>query len=275
MVLLISDIRIKIPDTLDSSVSTRLFQQMLKNYYAEDQSGADFEIIVSDLPKKAKIIGPLETFRDTLFYEDHKIAYFKTAQMISQIEWSKRCMHVWFEGQDLHDRLFLEQIKHLLSFLVIRKGGIPCHCSAVAHELWGGMIFTGCSGAGKSTAAEMLSRSCRVFNDECNVIIQNGNDWYVYATPFTNPFTFPTSSSHSAPLRKIFSLKQSHENRISPLSFNRKFTVLLESAYTFPTKINTDILMKNIEYLITTVPVVSLHFSISETFEKMVLSPEA
>ncbi|HEX2957163.1 MAG TPA: hypothetical protein VHO70_10030 [Chitinispirillaceae bacterium] len=193
MVVQISEIRIKLPDAIDVRITTRLFNHILYNYMIDPKSSFDYEIIVSNQPSDFKDIKNFKKFHSTLYYENQDISCFKNSTMESVIDWIHHRMFISFNSNAENlDRLFLEQLKLLVSLLIVKKGGIPLHCSAVSHEKMGGIVFTGRSGAGKTTAAELLSHSCTVFNDEYNTLIPRNGTWYIHSTPFTNPYTFPT-----------------------------------------------------------------------------------
>ncbi len=275
MVVQISEIRIKLSDPIDTRITSRLFNDILSNYMINSESYFDYEVIISNLPSYVKDIKNLKKIRNTHYYENQDFSYFKNSTMESAIDWVQQRMYLSFNSTAENlDRLYIEQLKLLVSLLIVKKGGIPLHCSAVSHEKMGGIIFTGRSGAGKTTAAELLSRSSTVFNDEFNTLIPSGKRWYVHSTPFTNPYTFPTSPHNIAPLSVIFVLAQDAENKIIPIPFKRAYTALLENTYTILTTTTSEAIMENVESLVRSVPSFLLHFTISETLESTILHTE-
>lgn len=275
MIVQISEIRIKLSDPIDIRITSRLFNDILANYIVDPESTFDFEVSISNQHSYSGDFRTLKKFHKTLYHEDQDFSYFINSTMQSTIDWVHHHMYLSFNSSAENlDRLYLEQLKLLISLLTVRKGGIPLHCSAVSHEKMGGIIFTGRSGAGKTTAAELLSRSCTVFNDEFNTLIPTDKRWYVYSSPFTNPYTFPTFSHNIAPLNAIFFLIQDTENKVIPVSFKKAYTALLENTYTIQTTATTEAIMNNLESLVRSVPSFLLHFTISQTFENTILNPE-
>jgi hypothetical protein len=275
MIVQISEIRIKLSEPIDFRITSRLFNDILANYIIDPESSFDFEVIISNQPSYSRNFCTLKKFHNTLYHENQDFSCFKNSTMQSTIDWVHHHMYLTFNSTAENlDRLYLEQLKLLISLLTVKRGGIPLHCSAVSHEKMGGIIFTGRSGAGKTTAAELLSRSCTVFNDEFNTLIPNGNKWSVHSTPFTNPYTFPTFPHNVAPLNMIFFLIQDSENKVIPVSFKRAYTALLENTYTLLTTTTTEAIMDNLESLVRSVPSFLLHFAISQTFENTILNPE-
>lgn len=275
MVVQISEIRIKLSDLFDIRITSQLFNNILSNYIIDPDSPFDYEVNISDLPLYVKDIKKFKIFQNTLYYENQDFSCFKNSTMESLIDWLDHRMYLSFNpGAENLDRLYLEQLKLLISLLTVKKGGIPLHCSAVSHKKIGGILFTGRSGAGKTTSAELMSRSCTVFNDEFNTLIPRNNTWYIHSTPFTNPYIFPTFPHNIAPLSVLFFLVQDTKNIVIPISFKRAYSALLENTYTFLTTTITETIMDNIALLVRSVPSFLLHFTISETFESTILNQE-
>jgi hypothetical protein len=99
------------------------------------------------------------------------------------------------------------------------------HASGVIHE---GMayIFTGASGAGKSTVCKLLAAesSFNILHDEVVAVSHTGNCFHAWSTPFRGEM--PTRYRHGAPLRAIFFLKKDLNNYAVRLS-SRKVAELL------------------------------------------------
>ncbi len=75
-----------------------------------------------------------------------------------------------------------------------------------------GMLFVGPSEAGKSTMTRMLAAQVTVLCDDRNIVRRLNNEWRVYGT--WSHGEIPVVSNHHAPLRAVFFLEKSTENRI-------------------------------------------------------------
>jgi hypothetical protein len=92
-----------------------------------------------------------------------------------------------------------------LSTMVPLRGGLMLHASAVQHGGWG-YVFTGTSGAGKSTIVKLLQQdACATsLGDEVTVVMASGRGVTVHSTPFGGELE-PVSPA-SAPLRRLYLL---------------------------------------------------------------------
>ncbi|MDD5675956.1 MAG: hypothetical protein PHC61_17430 [Chitinivibrionales bacterium] len=114
---------------------------------------------------------------------------------------------------------YLGFLKLIVAYLVMEKGGILLHCSALFKDGCG-CAFLGRSGSGKSTVAALLSPEWILLNDECNAIVPVQNNFYIYSTPFARYETLSLCNHGFAPLKKIFILEQAPQNssrRLSPM----------------------------------------------------------
>jgi len=105
-------------------------------------------------------------------------------------------------------------LRVLLSWKLAGRHGFLLHAATVVR---GGKayVFTGRSGAGKSTMAS-LSPAGTVLTDEISLLRFKDGEWRAYGTPFWGEFRGAGSNS-SAPIRGLFRLVQAAENRATPL----------------------------------------------------------
>ncbi len=75
-----------------------------------------------------------------------------------------------------------------------------------------GLLFSGHSGAGKSTTVKMLREEWQVLCDDRIAVRREGNGFRMYGT--WSHGEIPTVSAGSAPLRALLLLEQSRENRL-------------------------------------------------------------
>jgi len=105
-------------------------------------------------------------------------------------------------------------LRVFLSWKLLEHQGFLLHAATVIRE-GKAYIFTGRSGAGKSTVAT-LSPQGSVLTDEISLLRRENGVWRAYGTPFWGEFKAAGSNS-SAPVAGIFRLLQATENRVAVL----------------------------------------------------------
>jgi hypothetical protein len=105
-------------------------------------------------------------------------------------------------------------LRVLLSWKLANRNGFLLHAATVVRD-GKACVFTGRSGAGKSTVAS-LAPAGSVLTDEISLLRFENGAWRAYGTPFWGEFR-AAGSNTSAPVRGIFRLVQAAENRVSPL----------------------------------------------------------
>jgi hypothetical protein len=121
-------------------------------------------------------------------------------------------------------------LRVLLSWKLAGRHGFLLHAATVVR---GGKayVFTGRSGAGKSTVAS-LSPAGTVLTDEISLLRFANGEWRAYGTPFGGEFR-ATGSNTSAPVRGLFRLVQAAENRVTPLRTIEMLRALLPNVLFF------------------------------------------
>lgn len=105
-------------------------------------------------------------------------------------------------------------LRVLLSWKLLGHHGFLLHAATVVRN-GKAYIFTGRSGAGKSTVAS-LSPEGSVLTDEISLIRREDGVWRAYGTPFWGEFR-AAGSNTSAPVAGIFRLLQAAENQVGTL----------------------------------------------------------
>jgi hypothetical protein len=105
-------------------------------------------------------------------------------------------------------------LRVFLSWKLLEHEGFLLHAATVIRD-GNAFIFTGRSGAGKSTVAS-LSPEGTVLTDEISLLRREHGVWRAYGTPFWGEFKAAGSNS-SAPVAGIFRLLQAAENRVESL----------------------------------------------------------
>lgn len=107
-------------------------------------------------------------------------------------------------------------IRILHTLILAEQGGMLMHASSVALDgrAW---VYTGVSGAGKTTISRLAPPHAHILTDEMSFIRPEDGRYVVHGTPFSGELGRP-GENLSAPLAGIFLLAQGPENRIDQLS---------------------------------------------------------
>lgn len=128
-----------------------------------------------------------------------------------------QCFHLigWEQMLAWHERLIL-------------------HASCIQTE-YGGILFSGVSGAGKSTQADLWirNRGARLINGDRTILYKNNTIWEAYGSPFAG-----SSNCHlnkKTPIRAIVMLRQGENNTLKRLSEKEAFYYLypMSTVYTW------------------------------------------
>lgn len=120
----------------------------------------------------------------------------------------------YFEGVR-HEYGLDSLIRILLSVLLASERGFLLHAATVVRN-GGAYVFTGKSGAGKSTVAS-LSPSGSVLTDEISLLRFMEGAWHAFGTPFWGEFR-AEGANIRVPIVGVYVLSQASENRIEHLS---------------------------------------------------------
>ena len=112
-------------------------------------------------------------------------------------------------------------LKHALLSILKQNGGFGIH-SSVANINGKAYLFLGNSGAGKSTAVELLKDKYPTINDDITLVKKIGRKYYVFQTTFVEKAWWIKKTQKLYPIDKIFFLHQSPEFKAEPLTNNEK-----------------------------------------------------
>jgi hypothetical protein len=123
-------------------------------------------------------------------------------------------------------RLIQPLLRSLLVNVLARRGAFCLHGAGIKMDSCG-LIFSGPSGAGKTTIAKLFHRrrGVTILSDETLVLTQKRGEFYVYGTPW--PGGGRLAAAEGAPLKKIFFIGHGRKNVIRPLSASRAFKKIL------------------------------------------------
>ena len=112
--------------------------------------------------------------------------------------------------------------------MLARIGGALMH-AAVGVKNGVGFIFTGRSGAGKSTISALLrAEGWRILNDDRVLVFRRGGEWRVAGTPWHGSGRFAEAAE--APLGGICFLRQADEDSLDPMPASQARLAILDVA---------------------------------------------
>jgi hypothetical protein len=122
----------------------------------------------------------------------------------------------------------------LLSWALLSEEGFLLHAATVVRN-GKAYVFTGRSGAGKSTVASLSPRGS-VLTDEISLLKLVNGEWRAFGTPFWGEFR-ADGTNISAPLAGIFRLAQATVNRVVPLRPSGLLKTMLPCVLFFSTRL--------------------------------------
>lgn len=142
-------------------------------------------------------------------------------------------------------------------------GAFLVHGSSIEHN-GKGYLFTGVSGSGKSTIAELSG--ARVLNDEISmVMLESDGKVYVHGTPFYGDLK--KGENIKVPLAGIFLLKQDQKSFIKDLDPVKQQLFLLRNVVFFQTDQDSfDQIQSLVERTLESKPLQTLHFKNDKSF---------
>jgi len=138
----------------------------------------------------------------------------------------------WNTSDIIYD--FLQVL--LINYFAQRKTGIFTHSVGIKDTDGRGLIFTGKSGAGKSTTARIWHKHSKamVLNDDRIIVRKLKDKFFIYGSPWHGEFSdYLKSRIDSALINKIFFIHHSPGNNIRKISQKDAFNLLYPSL--FPT----------------------------------------
>lgn len=154
------------------------------------------------------------------------------------------------------------------SFIVYHNWGLLIH-SSCAIENGKAHIFSGQSGAGKSTAAK-LSAPRELLSDEATILKVDDGEVTVFDSPFRSELQ-ATGTNKTVPLASIQLLHQSlHNNRTNLKKSDSLIQLLDKVFYWAHSPEETKQVIKLLNKLVETVPVYDLHFQKNNRFWELI-----
>jgi len=122
-------------------------------------------------------------------------------------------------------------IRILHTLLLAEQGGMLMHASSVVRggHAW---VFTGVSGAGKTTISRLAPPQSRILTDEMSFLRPEEDHYFAHGTPFSGELGRPGENLR-APLAGVFLLAKGRENRIDPLPRTEAIRALMANTLYF------------------------------------------
>ncbi len=115
----------------------------------------------------------------------------------------------------------------LFMYAASGRNGLLVHSAGCVVNDDIGLVFCGKSGAGKSTISKQLVNDADIslVSDDRIIIHKNADGYFMSGTPW--PGEAGIAANRTAPLRALFFLKQSDDNRLEPIPVSDAFKQLL------------------------------------------------
>ncbi len=138
----------------------------------------------------------------------------------------------WNTSDIIYD--FLQVL--LINYFALNNQGIFTHSIGVKDLDGKGLLFTGKSGAGKSTTARLWHKHSKamVLNDDRIIVRKLNGKFFIYGSPWHGEFSdYLASRIESALLKRIFFIHHSPKNIATGISSKQAFNLLYPAL--FPT----------------------------------------
>jgi len=145
-------------------------------------------------------------------------------------EWDSRTRRGWV--RQAPNPYAIDTVLRIAHSLVLaEEGGFLLHAaSAVRHGL--SFIFTGVSGAGKTTISRLAPSDVAVLTDEISYIRRRPSGYHAYGTPFAGELA-RVGENLSAPFGAVYFLEKGPVNAIKPIDDRRAARALLRNILFF------------------------------------------
>jgi hypothetical protein len=150
-------------------------------------------------------------------------------------------------------------LRILHTVMLAPRGGFLLH-AASAVKNGDGFVFSGVSGAGKTTISSLAPEGVRLLSDEVSYIVPTEASFLAYGTPFCGELA-RNGENTFAPLKCVYLLAHGKENRISTISAPEAVRLLMRNVLFFA---QDELLVRQVfvavNKLVDTVPVCRLEF---------------
>jgi len=126
----------------------------------------------------------------------------------------------------------IDAVLRIVHTLVLaRQGGFLLHSSSAIRN-GKAFLFSGVSGAGKTTISRLAPSDATLLTDEISYVRREGNRYMAYGTPFAGELA-RAGENKCAPLSALFLLEKGLQNSIEPISPTEAIQRLLRNILFF------------------------------------------
>ncbi len=123
--------------------------------------------------------------------------------------------------------IFENFFRALVAYRLQEQGGVVVHSAGLVRD-GGAFLFLGRSGAGKTTVSRLgLEHGAAVLSDDLNALQPGAEGAELEKLPFTGDLGDSGAAAARHPLRALFRLEKSEEDRLVPLSLAQAVACLL------------------------------------------------
>ena len=145
-------------------------------------------------------------------------------------EWDPETRRGWIR-QRLSPYAADSVLRIVHTLLLSREGGFLLHASSVVRN-GRAFLFTGPSGAGKTTIARLAPADAVVLTDEISYVRRVGGRYMAYGTPFAGEFS-DAGEPMSAPVAALFGLAWASDPGREPLAEGAAVQILMRNMLFF------------------------------------------
>jgi hypothetical protein len=126
----------------------------------------------------------------------------------------------------------IDSVMRIIHSLVLaRSSGFLLH-SASAIRCGRAFLFTGVSGAGKTTVARLAPPDAALLTDEVSYVRRIESDYYAFGTPFAGELGIP-GEDVAAPIAAVYFLRKGQHNQVAPIDARNGIGPLLRNVLFF------------------------------------------
>ncbi len=265
----IADIRFDIMLHSSSHIPSIFLNRHLNGYIDRGYDGAGsmykIEVFIDSENGDGGWESGAESYNSLFHGEDIRLCLYPDKKMVS--------LHI----KRLEGYLYLYNALYwLTASLLASEGGCLIHGAGIAVKDRG-YLFTGPSGAGKTTISRILMDSSIVLSDEAIAVRKEDGRYMAYATPFgareVGTTEYMNLSSIKVPLTNIFVLKKDMEDFMERLDYRGSVGAIVSNIpfWDLYRRCEVERLLSFVCELAGKVPVNNLHFTKSSSFLKEVV----
>ena len=145
-------------------------------------------------------------------------------------EWnpSSLCGHI---EQTINPFSLDSVLRILHTLLLAREGGFLLHASSAIRN-GSAFLFSGVSGAGKTTMARLAPPDVVMLTDEVSYLTRNDSRYFAVGTPFFGELA-RVGANQRAPVKALYLLAKGSENKIEPIAGAEAVRALLRNVLFF------------------------------------------